>query len=228
LRYLDLTSVRLCDNDVKRLVNVSTIETLHLGNTDIGTDALCYLAFLKESLSLLHLQANPKIDDDAVPMLGALHNLRLLNIEGTSITMHGIRKLSGRLDRDKRSMRISMPDACEAYVQDLSSHYCLHLDPPLITSPDAVPSLSMSALRTNLAAHHAVNGKILPTGTKAEMAQRLTDILETRKLDLTFEDVCRRAEESSGSDTDSYLQDDDWESNSDITEVESRRLATSS
>ncbi|KZT57586.1 hypothetical protein CALCODRAFT_452813 [Calocera cornea HHB12733] len=142
--------------------------------------------------------------------------------------MHGIRKLAKRLDRDERMMRISMPLACDDYLSDMAGQYCMYPDPPLITSPDAVPSLSFSALKINLAAHHAINEDILPTGTKAEMAQRLADILETRRLDLLLGRVFGLSESACTSDDAGSTLDTDWEVDSDVTEVESKAVLSAS
>ncbi|KZO91794.1 hypothetical protein CALVIDRAFT_488609, partial [Calocera viscosa TUFC12733] len=227
IRYLDLTSIPLRDDDVKHIAFMVHLETLHLGETGIGTDALCMLSLLKNCLALLHLQDNSKIDDDAIPTFAVLHKLRFLKIEGTSITMHGIRKLAKRLDKDQRVMGISLPLACEDYLADLSTHYCIHPDPPLITSAEAVPSLSVIALKANLSAHHAINDGILPTGTKAEMVQRLIDILEIRAGDLLLGKVFGLHDDRA-SDEDCSQLESAGEDDSDITEVESRDILSAS
>lgn len=60
---------------------------------------------------------------------------------------------------------------------------------PFIVEPEACPSLTVAALKHNLAAHAAFNPDIVPTGTKAELAERLKNILETRQIDIIIRDM---------------------------------------
>jgi hypothetical protein len=56
---------------------------------------------------------------------------------------------------------------------------------PLITDPSACSLLSNASLSRNLDAHAAVNPSIVPTGTRLDMIERLTKLLERRQMDLT-------------------------------------------
>ncbi len=54
----------------------------------------------------------------------------------------------------------------------------------MITDPVAVPHLSGSALKRNLAAHAVYNPNISTEGSQNDLANRLGKLLETRRSDL--------------------------------------------
>jgi hypothetical protein len=61
--------------------------------------------------------------------------------------------------------------------------------PPLITNPSVADSLSIAALKRNLAAHATFNDSIVATGTKKEMMARLKAILLVRQMDLIVKEM---------------------------------------
>lgn len=67
---------------------------------------------------------------------------------------------------------------------DIHEQYLFNPIAPLVTNADVCDQLSYGALKRNLEAHAACNPAILCTGSTREMAQRLSDILKTRRLDM--------------------------------------------
>lgn len=64
-----------------------------------------------------------------------------------------------------------------------------HPRPPLIVDAAACSRLSLLALKRNLLAHAARNAAVVASGTRAEMAERLRAILDTREEDLLARNV---------------------------------------
>lgn len=62
-------------------------------------------------------------------------------------------------------------------------------EPPLIVEPTACGTLSVSALKRNLAEHAIFNPAIVASGTKAELAARLESILQTREMDMLVREM---------------------------------------
>jgi len=67
--------------------------------------------------------------------------------------------------------------------------YALDPRPPLITNPKVCAQLSIAALQRNLAAHSIKNPDISVVGSKNEMKERLTALLEMRKMDMLVRDM---------------------------------------
>ena len=67
--------------------------------------------------------------------------------------------------------------------------YALDPLPPLITNPKVCGQLSIAALQRNLAAHSVKNSDISVAGSKNEMKERLTALLELRKMDMLVRDM---------------------------------------
>lgn len=61
--------------------------------------------------------------------------------------------------------------------------------PPLIVDPAACATLSVSALKRNLAEHAVFNLTIIASGTKAELVARLKSILEMRQMDMLVREM---------------------------------------
>lgn len=126
--------------------------------------------------------------------------LRFLSLIDTGIGMPGIRRLALHVREAHRRIDMIMPNKCEEYLHStfsflppgllanwfasgLSSQYVIQPEPPLVVDPEACTSLSAASLRRNLAAHAAQNSAIVTGGTKAEMAERLTALLQRREAD---------------------------------------------
>jgi hypothetical protein len=86
----------------------------------------------------------------------------------------------------------------------LDSQYLLQPAPPLVVDVTAVGALSAAALRRNLGAHAAQNPALLVGGTKAEMAMRLTEVLERRAADLRVRSMLWGKDEQDGSENDEH------------------------
>jgi len=159
------------------------------------------LVNLKEKLRYLDLAQNPKIDDDAIPAILLLTNLEYLSILATGIDMPGLRRLATVVYAEDRDIDIEIPFRCEKYIDswvvlsrrvqlteerstDLDKQYLVNPVAPLITDPSACSLLSNASLIRNLDAHSAVNTSIVPTGTRSELIERLTKLLERRQMDL--------------------------------------------
>lgn len=72
---------------------------------------------MRHSLAHLHLEANARIDDDAVPALLVLSRLRFLTLIDTGLRMPGLRRLARALRDQRRAVDVAIPRACEAYVR---------------------------------------------------------------------------------------------------------------
>ncbi|KAI0667959.1 hypothetical protein C8Q78DRAFT_1071662 [Trametes maxima] len=193
LEELNFAGVALNDADVLYFNRLPRLSRLWLSNTGIGNEAMYHLVALKRSLEELDLSLNPGIDDDAIPPLICLRKLCFLSLSETKITISGMRRLAvmsrarvASHDDPRCDLQIDPPREIEEYLDDLDSEYLLYPAPPLITVPDAVPDLTVAALKRNLAAHADRNPKILASGTKAEMMERLSGILRTREGDLAI------------------------------------------
>jgi hypothetical protein len=159
----------------------------------------------------LSIASNPLIGDDAVPALLLLRKLSYLSILDTGIGMVGLRRMTWTIHKEDRVIGIEIPTICEFYIDsELSCRFCnqnqmnvllassrldMHfkymINPkgPLIVEPAACASLSVSALKRNLAEHAVFNPAILTNGSKAELVARLENILETRKSDMLVRDM---------------------------------------
>ncbi|KAG6844590.1 hypothetical protein H0H93_016438, partial [Arthromyces matolae] len=155
-----------------------------MDNTSISNEGIYLLVPLKHCLTQLSISSNPMINDDAVPAIILLSKLTFISLHDTGILMSGLRRLACVVNASTRIIEIEIPSACEDYIRDLDKKYDTDPRPPLITIPEACAHLSASSLQRNLAAHKARNPVIIATGNKAEMAERLEIILETRRMDL--------------------------------------------
>ncbi|OAX39500.1 hypothetical protein K503DRAFT_849485 [Rhizopogon vinicolor AM-OR11-026] len=173
------------DFDLVHIQRLPNLEKLHLEATGIGNEAVFLLVNLKEKLYFLDLAHNPKINDDAIPAILFLANLTYLSIQATGINMPGLRRLATVACTEERAIDIEIPFKCEKYIDNLHKQYLVNPAAPLITDPSACSLLSNASLIRNLGAHAAVNVSIVPTGTRLEMIERLTKLLERRQMDLT-------------------------------------------
>ncbi|KAJ7628450.1 hypothetical protein FB45DRAFT_867514 [Roridomyces roridus] len=189
LTELSFCGVQLQDLDLLHIHHLPRLVTLLLNNTGIGNEAVYHIVALRRTLLQLSIAINPHIDDDAVPAIIMLSKLSFLTILDTNIGMRGLRRLAKVIADEHRSIDVEIPSACETYIHNLESEYLLDPKPPLIANSSIVPDLSANALKRNLTAHAACNSSIIAVGTKREMAARLCEILETRKMDLVVRDM---------------------------------------
>ncbi|KAJ7651061.1 hypothetical protein FB45DRAFT_1018418 [Roridomyces roridus] len=195
LAELSFNGVRVEDFDLFHIQHLPRLITLSLNNTGIGNEAVYLLVSLRRSLLQLSIAVNPHIDDDAIPAIIMLSKLSFLTILDTNIDMPGIRRLAETISEESRIIDIEMPSPCETYINDLESQYLVDPAPPLISNPSVVADLSVAALKRNLYAHAACNGEIVVSGSKLEMAPRLREILETRKMDLLVREMIQAQDE---------------------------------
>ncbi|KAJ7505587.1 hypothetical protein B0H11DRAFT_1850811 [Mycena galericulata] len=184
LTELSFCGTRVQDIDIVHIHHLPRLVTLLLNNTGIGNEAIYHLVALRRTLLQLSIATNPHIDDDAVPAILLLSKLSFLTILDTSIDMPGIRRLAQTIYDERRIIDIELPSACDLYIDNMGSRYLLDPTPPLVANPSVVPDLSVAALKRNLTAHAACNPAVVAAGTKPEMAARLREILEMRKMDL--------------------------------------------
>ncbi|TDL25841.1 hypothetical protein BD410DRAFT_609593 [Rickenella mellea] len=184
LKSLTLSGIWLEDYDMTKLHHLPIVERLYLRDTHIGNEGIMHLVALKRSLRCLDVSENDRIDDDSTPSLVVLHRLDYLCMQATSITMHGVRKLGYAASRESRNLTVDVPTSCQKYLKELHLHYKVNLNPPLIVDPSVSSELSATALRRNLVAHAAHNPSISSSGSREEMAERLTILLDRREKDL--------------------------------------------
>ncbi|RDB25528.1 hypothetical protein Hypma_006214 [Hypsizygus marmoreus] len=189
LSELSLSGIHIPDFDITHIHRLPKLSTLLLDNTAISNEAIFLLVPLRRTLTQLSLASNPAIDDDAVPAILLLSKLSFLSILNTSIKMPGLRRLAKTIYHDDRVIDIEIPTACERYVDNMHLKYALDVRPPLIINPRVCAQLSSGALKRNLAAHAMANPDIIAEGGKAEMAERLRLLLETRDMDLLVRDM---------------------------------------
>ncbi|KAJ8588245.1 hypothetical protein M405DRAFT_740638 [Rhizopogon salebrosus TDB-379] len=184
------------DFDIVHIQRLPHLERLHLKATGIGNEAVFLLVNLKEKLYHLDLAHNPKINDDAIPAILFLTNLAYLSIQATGVDMPGLRRLAAAIYTEDRAVDIEIPFRCEKYLDNLHKQYLTNPVAPLITDPSACSLLSNASLIRNLDAHAAINSLIVSTGTRPEMIERLTKLLERRQMDLVVRSmVCAEATE---------------------------------
>ncbi|KAJ7732141.1 hypothetical protein B0H16DRAFT_180720 [Mycena metata] len=198
LSELTLSGTRVQDIDLVHIHHLPRLVTLTMNNTGIGNEAIFHLVALRRSLLQLSIATNPHIDDDAIPAILMLSKLSFLTILDTSVGMPGIRRLAQTIYDERRVIDIEVPSACETYIDNMDTQYLVDPQPPLINNPSIVPELSVAALKRNLAAHAARNPAIAAAGSKPEMAQRLTALLETRKMDMLVREMLLGGDEVAG------------------------------
>ncbi|PPQ84013.1 hypothetical protein CVT25_000559 [Psilocybe cyanescens] len=184
LTELSFAGIRIQNEDLQHIHHLPSLSVLRLNETGIGNEGVFLLVSLKRTLTKLFLTANYDITNDAVPAILFLINLSFLSILDTGIDMIGLRRLAKHMDEEDHVMDIEIPFTCEAYVDNVTSHYLINPLPPLITNPHICGHLLSAALKRNLEAHAAYNPSIVTSGTRPEMLERLSKILEIRQLDL--------------------------------------------
>ncbi|KAF6756892.1 hypothetical protein DFP72DRAFT_892635 [Ephemerocybe angulata] len=159
------------DFNLVYLHHLPKLSVLNLDNTGIGNEA-----------TLIGDESN--ITSESVPALMLLANLASLSILGTGVDMDGLRFIAKTILEEGRNLDIEIPCACKDYMDNLGSMYLIHIQPPLVASPDDCSSLSIATVKENLAAHSKQNPRIMASGTRDEMIARLQDLLTKRQMDL--------------------------------------------
>ncbi|KAF8514476.1 hypothetical protein JB92DRAFT_2719211, partial [Gautieria morchelliformis] len=183
LAALNMTDVRLDDFDITKIHHLASLTVVWLNNTAIGNEAIGHLTSLKNHLKELHVEDNPRITDGCIPGLCLFSKLTLLRLYGTRIDMPGLRRLASSIHNAAREIDIGIPEYCETYLNNLHTQYQLHPVAPLISDPSLCVSLTVSALKANLAGHAVFNPSIYLSGSKPELVERLKEILERRRSD---------------------------------------------
>ncbi|KAF9027143.1 hypothetical protein BDZ89DRAFT_1067141 [Hymenopellis radicata] len=199
LTQLSFTGTQIQDFDLVHIQHLPRLSVLYLDNTGIGNEAIYILTSLKRTLTYLTVAINPDVNNDAIPALILLTKLTYLSILDTNVDMIGLRRLAHTINQEGRIIDVEMPEHCEHYLDNLDSKYLVKLRPPLINRWSLCGQLSAAALKRNLAAHAACNPKILASGTKTEMKERLENILRMREDDLivanmVFDESCPNSE----------------------------------
>ncbi|KIM39316.1 hypothetical protein M413DRAFT_415939, partial [Hebeloma cylindrosporum] len=184
LSELSFSGIRIQDSDICHIHHLPSLSTLLLDETGIGNEGVFLLVSLKRTLTRLSIASNPDIDNEAVPALLLLSNLSFLSILDTAIDMVGLRRLADFIHKTDQMVDIEIPYACQEYVDKIHTKYLFNPLPPLVVNPHICGKLSDSALRRNLEAHAACNPFIVPSGTRQELVERLSEILKIRKLDM--------------------------------------------
>ncbi|KIJ32498.1 hypothetical protein M422DRAFT_234044 [Sphaerobolus stellatus SS14] len=206
LRTIILDNVCLDDFDITKIHHLPALSAIHLNSTRIGDEAIHHLISLKYQLEELFIDNNARITDHCVPSLCLMFNLKVLHFYGTNISMPGLRKLCKSIKDSNRSVLLDVPSECNQYLTHLHEQYQLYPVAPLIIDPAAVSSLSVNALKANLAGHAQFNPSIYLSGSRPELVNRLRGILARREGDLVVKEVLKevrsRSEESTeGSDS---------------------------
>ncbi|TCD67810.1 hypothetical protein EIP91_011938 [Steccherinum ochraceum] len=211
LNEINLSGAKLEDVDIRHIHHLPRLAKLWISNTGIGNEAIYLLVPLKRTLAELDVAFNPAITDDCIPALLILRKLRFLTLLGTEVGMPGLRKFCAVARSRKQSLELEVPRECEIYVERMGRQYILQPEAPLITDPAAVPTLSIKALKANLSAHAEHNVNILSEGSKPELAERLTKLLEQREQDLAVREVTWR-----GGEEDETQEEDEEEMDVDV------------
>lgn len=75
-----------------------------------------HLTSLKKQLIELHVEDNPRITDDCIPILCLFSSLSVLRLYGTRIEMPGLRRLAISVHTAAREIDIGIPSDCETYL----------------------------------------------------------------------------------------------------------------
>ncbi|CAG8516057.1 2639_t:CDS:2 [Ambispora leptoticha] len=189
LKWLKLSDMPISDPYLIHLHSLQSLEQLYLDNTSISDEGIANLVALKNSLKQLDLANNIHITDRSFYILRYFEVLEQLALEGTSITMYGLRTFV-RESRSKNLHQLTVPQECRDYLNHRHLLYCIapkqQKNPnriPFIIDPRRVALLSTATLKLQLTFHYEVNPNICITGEKAELADRLREILERRRDD---------------------------------------------
>lgn len=74
------------------------------------------LTALAGPLESVRLAGNPRVTDGCVSSLRYLPLLKLLGLEGTSVTMEGLRRLASTFHAERRPLQVRLPEECMQYL----------------------------------------------------------------------------------------------------------------
>ncbi|CAG8795538.1 10572_t:CDS:2, partial [Dentiscutata erythropus] len=182
LTSLRLSSIPIRNTDIVNLRGLKMLSELFLDYTGIGNEAVAYIVALKKSLRKIDFTGNKEIDDDAACNLIFLENVEMIFLDGTSMTMDGIRKYVSMTKSSKLS-QITIPKECRNYLNRRNEIYCIERKHGMLEDPSRVQFLSPSHIRAQLKFHYEINDKIIITGPTEELAKTLKNILTRRRND---------------------------------------------
>ncbi|KAF5359395.1 hypothetical protein D9756_002912 [Leucocoprinus leucothites] len=180
-----------CDNAPLKDDNIVNLhglplQELSLNGTSLSNAAIFVLIPLRNTLIRFSISGNPAINNDVIPALMMFLNLKLLVLRGTHIEIEGLRRFAENIHSENRRLKVEIPLHCRYYLDHMRHYYLLHPAPPLLSAYDReeIWGLQLVDLRKNLAAHGAVNREVLTTGNKADLRERLGELLLRRKGDM--------------------------------------------
>ncbi|CAG8798973.1 20158_t:CDS:2, partial [Gigaspora margarita] len=181
LTSLKLSSIPIRNADIVNLRGLKMLSELFVDDTGIGNEAVAYIVALK-TLRRIDFTGNKEIDDDAACNLIFLENMETIFLDGTSMTMDGIRKYASTTKSSKLS-QITIPRECRNYLNRRKEIYCIERKYGMIEDPSRVHLLPPSHIRAQLKFHYEINDKIIITGPIEELAKTLKSILIRRRDD---------------------------------------------
>eukprot|EP00543_Licmophora_paradoxa_P011220 CAMPEP_0202458294 /NCGR_PEP_ID=MMETSP1360-20130828/24288_1 /ASSEMBLY_ACC=CAM_ASM_000848 /TAXON_ID=515479 /ORGANISM="Licmophora paradoxa, Strain CCMP2313" /LENGTH=774 /DNA_ID=CAMNT_0049078775 /DNA_START=145 /DNA_END=2469 /DNA_ORIENTATION=+ len=132
LKSLDIFSGRITDSGCSHLARIKSLETLELCGGGVG-DVGCTLLATLDNLTSLNLSQNERITNRGAAALGALSNLKSLNLSNTRVSSEALKYLGGLVN-----------------LQSLALYGCRGIadsDGPLVSLQNGLPSLK--CLRLN-------------------------------------------------------------------------------
>lgn len=92
LTRLDLSSLPIPASSLAHLRDVP-LERLNLNATRTNLAGVAHLVVFRPTLRVLHLARNPDVGDAALPLLNLLARITSIDLDGTAVSVVGIRKL---------------------------------------------------------------------------------------------------------------------------------------
>lgn len=94
------SDTNLNDTGLKYLIhNCPNLNNLNLQDTKISNHGIKYLA-LCEHLTILRLKGNDQLTDDCIDSINILHHLENLQVQETSISVEGLKRLKSQKLKD--------------------------------------------------------------------------------------------------------------------------------
>ncbi|KAG9012093.1 hypothetical protein FRB94_011788 [Tulasnella sp. JGI-2019a] len=187
LTSLNMNNAPLRFSQVRDIVSLPNLKILCLDNTGVGDPWIFVLTAMRSTLHELHIMNNDQITDECVPAFAYIGHLQMLDIRGTAISIHGLRRLAQDfVDEIGSKLSVEFPDACAKYISSRHTQYEADLEPifPIVERVSQCEGLSISSLKKNLKIHSTANPAIKLTGNQAELCDRLKDILRIREADM--------------------------------------------
>ena len=100
LTTLEMNHIRVANEHLQLLTNLTEVKNLDLSSTQISDDGLAHLKAFK-SLEALALRANKKITNKGIPALTQLTTLKTLNVRSTKINAAGFEEIKKALPNCK-------------------------------------------------------------------------------------------------------------------------------